>query len=258
MTQEITPARSAELAPLQLPAAQQAPLAELVAVANENEMRAANAGNALIAHSCVVGAAVQAAYEYAAKHGFPVKALFADFSGSSRKVTQHSGGKRFSFTYAHGNSCRKLYLGIYARMVDAGQQDKDTLDRIIADHVAAIVAGAANSVGFAQLFVPYIEAQTMRQQLLLLYPQPAPTAAEVVQPAAAAADLAETPAEKLTRLRAEKLEEFNGYLTVLDNYLNSCVMYVPEEDRIAQAEKLEQAARELRTMKPLPGLSLEA
>lgn len=238
-----------------LRAAEPSTLAALVRVANGNHDRFMQAGRALVAFSCIVGAAVEHAYQLAAKNRLNIKPLFKNYWNADTKAARLSGGAAFNFTYEHGNKCRKLFNGVYDKMIASGQYTPEGLNRIIGEHVAALMSGGVDSQQTLALFDPFLQTDNLRQELLALFPQPAPTVGEQV-----AAAVEQTPALPLLSWEAQREQhktDFLGYLTCIDTYIEQACSYTTAEDREEQARKLEAAAQKLRaahTQPDLPGL----
>ncbi len=238
-----------------------APLMHLVQLANTaNTSRAAaeeelvRAGRAHLAYSCLVGACVQQVYQLASANGVSIKTLFKNYYKEGTKAVKLAGGCSFSFTYEHGNKCRKVYEGVRARMLQDGGYTPERLERVIGEHVQALIAGAYGDVDSLRLFGPFLTADSMRQELLNLFPPTPPTAGEKVSEEVANGQPLFTGWEAQ---RAHHKTEFLGFLSCIDTYIDQACMYTTDADREEQAQRLEQAARRLRaahTQPDLPGL----
>ena len=238
-----------------------APLMHLVQLANTaNTSRAAaeeelvRAGRAHLAYSCLVGACVQQVYQLASANGVSIKTLFKNYYKEGTKAVKLAGGCSFSFTYEHGNKCRKVFEGVRARMLQDGGYTPERLERVIAEHVQALIAGAYGDVDSLRLFGPFLTADSMRQELLNLFPPAPPTAGEKVSEEVANGQPLFTGWEAQ---RAHHKTEFLGFLSCIDTYIDNVCMYTTDADREEQAQRLEQAARRLRaahTQPDLPGL----
>jgi len=248
-----------------LPAEGEAPpLGLLVELANRADARRdaaerelVRAGRAHLAYSCLTGACVQQAYALAAAQGANIKPLFANCYKKESRAARLAGGAAFAFSYEHGNRCRKTYAGIRERMLaGGGYSSPEQLDRIISEHVQALVAGAYGENDSLALFGPYLSAESMRQELLGLFPAPPPQPGEIIRAETAKALPAATADWEAQR--ATKKTEFLGYLSCIDAYVERACMYTTDADREAQARRLEQAARRLRAARtqydlPAPG-----
>ena len=247
--------------PTAMPVNAAAPLMHLVQLANTaNTSRAAaeeelvRAGRAHLAYSCLVGACVQQVYQLASANGVSIKTLFKNYYKEGTKAVKLAGGCSFSFTYEHGNKCRKVFEGVRSRMLQDGGYTPERLERVISEHVQALIAGAYGDVDSLRLFGPFLTADSMRQELLNLFPPAPPTAGEKVSEEVANGQPLFTGWEAQ---RAHHKTEFLGFLSCIDTYIDNVCMYTTDADREEQAQRLEQAARRLRaahTQPDLPGL----
>lgn len=248
--------------PIELPTAMPvnaaAPLMHLVQLANTaNTSRAAaeeelkRAGRAHLAYSCLVGACVQQVYQLASANGVSIKTLFKNYYKEGTKAVKLAGGCSFSFTYEHGNKCRKVFDGVRARMLQEGGYTPERLERIIAEHVQALMVGAFGEVDSLRLFGPYLTADSMRQELLNLFPPTPPTVGEKVS---AEVSNGQPLFVGWEAQRAQHKTEFLGFLSCIDTYIDRVCMYTTDADREEQAQRLEQAARRLRAAKTQPDL----
>ena len=253
-----TTAAADALSILPAPVSAGAPLARLVTLANTANQSRTNAeaalvkaGRAHLAFSCLVGACVEAVYQQACKNGVSIKPLFRNYYKEKSRAAKLAGGCVFEFTYEHGNKCRKTYNGIRARMLSDGGYTPESLERVIAEHIDALIAGAYGEDDSLQLFGPFLSTDSLRQEMLSLFPQPAPTAGETVS-----AEVANGQPQFVgwDAQREHHKTEFLGYLTCIDTYINNMCMFTTKEDREEQAQRLELAARRLRAAKTQPNL----
>ena len=245
-------------APACAPGDAAAPLMQLVQLANNaNSSRAAaeealvRAGRAHLAYSCLVGACVQQVYQLAAAKGVGIKTLFKNYYKAGTKAVKLAGGCSFNFTYEHGNKCRKVFEGVRTHMIQGGGYTPERLERVIAEHVQALMAGAFGEDDSLRLFGPFLTADSMRQELLNLFPPAPPTAGEKVS---AEVDNGQPLFVGWEAQRAHHKTEFLGYLSCIDTYIDRVCMYTTDADREEQAQRLEQAARRLRAAKTQPDL----
>jgi len=185
-----------------------------------------------------------------------VKALYPNFKGPERAraaALELAGGVAVGFSYVTGNKYIKLYKEMRRRM-ELGMTHEQA-ERMLADHVACLLGGAYEDPAAAieQLWGPYVTADGVRQAYLELAPRrPAMTIGEAMEEAAAPATGAVFASWEAQRARL--CQQFGGFYSSLDTYIERMSMYTTPADREAQAAQLEEAARRLRAMKTQPGL----
>ena len=157
------------------------------------------------------------------------------------------GGQGFSFTYQSANKKLQLFRGVRERMVQAGGMTEQEVQRMISDHAAQLAFG--EDIG--ALWAPYLTSTSLRQAYLELAPaKPQPTLGSTLDNAA------QKPAAFASweEQRASLCSKFGGLFATLDTYISDMSRYVKPEDRLAQADQLEEAAKKLRAMKTQPDL----
>ncbi len=199
----------------------------------------------------------------AASNGVPIAALFSDFNGNPgarAAASKLTAGVLFNFTSRTARNYVKLYDEHAGRIAAASTPEEAS--RLLADHAAALVAGAYGenaAAEIAQLWLPYVTADNLRQAYLEL--APARPAANIAEEAAKVQD--EQPKEGFADWEAQRAKlctDFGGLFANLDTLIGSS-SNMHSQDREAMADKLEAAARRLRatkTQRNLPGLEASA
>lgn len=214
------------------------------------EQTVREAGKAHLAHCCMIGACVQQVYQLAAVSGLGIKPLFKNFYKKDARAVKLAHGACFDFTYESGNKYRKLFLGIRERMLSGGMSEQ-AFERLISEHIQAMVTG--QDFGPQEIFGDYLSGDSLRQEMLALFPPAPPTPGELIQ----AENNAATPPVSWEAQRQHHKLAFQGYLACIDTYIARACAYTTKTDREEQAQALELAARRLRqakTQKNLPAL----
>lgn len=205
-----------------------------------------------------LGCVLQRLAQLCTASGIAVKALYPDFKGAGHTraaALKLTGGLSIGFTYATGNKYTKLYKEM-ARRMELGMTPEQA-KRVLADHAACLMSGAYDDPAAAieGLWGPYVTAESVRQAYLELAPcRPAMTVGEALD---AATPQPEAGFASWEAQRARLCQQFGGFYSSLDTYIERMSMYTTSADREAQADQLEKAARRLRAMKTqqdLPGL----
>lgn len=179
-------------------------------------------------------------------------ALFSNSKDDDKrkKALAAVGGQGFSFTYQAANKKVQLFRGVRERMVQAGGMTEQEVQRMISDHAAQLAFG--EDIG--ALWAPYLTSTSLRQAYLELAPaKPQPTLGNTLDNAVQQP----SPFADWEAQRANLCTRFGGIFSNLDLYITDMSRYTKPEDRIAQAEQLEDAAKKLRSMKTqydLPGV----
>lgn len=176
-------------------------------------------------------------------------ALFADAKDDAKRkaALEAVGGHGLNMTYRTGNNYNKLFKGVYTRMISSGDKSREELDRILQDHAAGLASGE----DMGALWAPYVTSSSLRQAYLELAPeQPRLTLGETLDNAAQKP----APFASWEEQRANLCAKFGGIFSNLDTYIAEMSRYTTPEDRLAQAEQLEDAAKKLRATKTQPDL----
>ena len=193
--------------------------------------------------------------------GVTFRALFADFKGSEEaqaaaRVLTASG--LIGFTYRTCCRYRRLYREARRRMEE--RLGAPEAQRALAEHLEGLVRGAfaAPAEELEQFWAPFVTASGLRQAYLELAPQGGPmTRVDEVLAAAAGEEGTTGQRPSWAEQRVRLCQQFGGFYSSLDTYIERMSMYTTRTDREAQAAQLEEAARRLRavrTRSDLPGL----
>lgn len=212
------------------------------------EQTVREAGKAHLAHCCMIGACVQQVYHLASVSGLGIKPLFKNYFKKDARAVKLAHGACFNFTYESGNKYRKLFLGIRERMLANGGMTEQAFERLISEHIQAMVTG--QDLGPQEIFGDFLSGDSLRQEMLALFPPAPPTPGEMIQ----AENNNATPATSWEAQRQQHKQDFAGYLACIDTYITRACSYTTKEDREAQAQALEMAARRLRAAETQPNL----
>lgn len=191
---------------------------------------------------------------------FAVLALYKNYRGAARAqeyALQLTGGASLPFTYQTGRNYIKVLESVETRMQIEGGLSPAQVAQVLADHTAAMVNGAYDDplAATEAMWTPYLTAGSLREAYLELAPdKPMRTLRETIE----AAEGAEHAADDFETVRSAFLSKCGGYFDKLDSYLVETAPRVRREDRELVADKLEEAARKLRSMTTMPSIPSSA
>lgn len=192
----------------------------------------------------------------AAKEGFAILALYKGYKGNptaQEHALKITGGTSIPFTYATARNYIKVLDNVQSRMQLEGGMTSAQVLQVLCDHSAALTSGAYDDPEAAteSLWAPFLTAGSLREAYLELAPdKPRLTLTDTIDQAAATS----SAPDDFETVRAMFLSKCGGYFEKLEHYITQTAPRVKKEDRELLADKLEEAARHLRTMHTRPVL----